>query len=93
VLQLGGTVLGWCCLRSVGRLCAVRCCRVVSPLSLSESVPKHVCDLKIQTKCQMTVVPQQLSIFLSENLDQRPKNKPVMEVQISVLLECKTVQT
>lgn len=68
----------------------VRCCRDVSPLSLCKSVPKYLCYLKIQTKCQITMVPLQLSIFLLEDLDQRPKNKLAMEVQISLLLGCKT---
>lgn len=66
----------------------VKSCRVVSALSLCECVPKYLCHLKIPTEHEITMVPQQLSIFL-EDLDQRPKNKLVMEVQIS-LLGCKT---
>lgn len=86
--QSPGLVL--CALRGEAVCLEVRCCRVVSPLSLCESVPKYLCYLKNQTKCQMTVVPQQLSIFLLEDLDQRPKNKLATEVQVSLLLGCKT---
>lgn len=72
-----------------GAVCLeVKYCTVVSPLSLCECVPKYLCHLKMQTVHQIITVPQQLSVFL-EDLDQRPKNKVVMEVQIS-LLGCKT---
>lgn len=67
----------------------VRCCRVLSPLW--ESVPKHLCHLKIKTKCQMTVVPWQLSILSLEDIDQRPKNELVMRVQVSLLPGCKSL--
>lgn len=81
---------GWVLLCEEAVYLEHRCCRVVSPLSHCESVPKYFCCLKIQTNHQITMAPQQLSIFLLEDLGQRPKSKVAMEVQMSLVLGSKS---
>lgn len=51
-------------------------------LTLCAPVPRYLCCLKIQTKCQITAVSQQLSIFSSEDLAQRPKNNISLDARL-----------
>lgn len=55
------------------------CCK--APLCIC---PQVFMPCKTQTKCHITVVPQQLSVCLLEDLDQRPKSK------VSLMLGNKT---